>query len=466
MNIYLSCTDIEGDAELIRRQLRQLNRRFVTDRSTFGARSGSLEQVIIAELTRSDLFIGILASSHQTVDDRLPLCELEYREALRLGVPRLFYLQKDFATQSANVAFHQLIEKNDLPAFYQDTSALLAQILTDLYNLAVCGLPEKPGESTSAAGTTLGTPLTTTSPNPIQPAKDPEPIEWYNAWKNWLGRTLFPHSPIVRGLLQAILIPLIVVAVAFKLYGVPKPISDPVGKLADDAAIFFGAPPRSAQESISDHFRTASLDPTKWSGGGAWRLIGAASPDKHDTLLMTGSDVGILRLPDRFESYYDVNLSFQIPIVNPEKQGSVDWLVRLQRGLTGDSYYRFTLRFPNSVTQQLQLSSALYAQGRLARIIEEKPPIQFYPFVRKGSVLSVITIVKGSSFNISVRYSDNCFDPPCTQYNDGTKHDFYFEDALNTLKWGLVGFSNSEDSPEADLQNVQLIPTVSATNGH
>ena len=61
-----------------------------------------LDQVIISELTRSNLFIGVFSLGlRKDVDDSLclSLCEFEYREALLLGVPRLLYIDNGFAME-------------------------------------------------------------------------------------------------------------------------------------------------------------------------------------------------------------------------------------------------------------------------------------------------------------------------------------------------------------------------------
>ena len=98
MKIYLSCNQVITETGLIRTRLGRLDCVFVVDRSTFGARSGPLDQVIISELTRSDLFIGVFSLDCGTADDSLclSLCEFEYREALLLGVPRLLYIETSF----------------------------------------------------------------------------------------------------------------------------------------------------------------------------------------------------------------------------------------------------------------------------------------------------------------------------------------------------------------------------------
>jgi hypothetical protein len=452
MRIYLSCSHVATESKLIHARLGRLDCVFVVDRSVFGARSGPLNQVIISELARSELFIGVVGEDYGAVDQSLgvSVCEFEYREALLLGVPRLLYIESGFTMEPQAAAFRGLIETNDLPVLFHDASTLLIQILTDVFNFTFRGPVQKTPEG---PGLTAASPEAASAPESI---KDPEAIEWYKSWKSWFARNIFPRSPILRSLLQAIVIPLLTVAALFKLYGVPQPIGDSVAKLNTNIAIFFGSSPRHSYESIQDSFGEQSLDSNKWNSGNSWKLIGGGSPAQHDTLMITGSDIGVIRVPDRFESYYDMTLSFQIPVLDPGRQRSLAWLVRLERSWRGDSYYRFDLRFPTSSDPHLYLSSSLYMKGTFSRSLGERT-IPFYPFVRKGSSLNVVTTLSGSSLNVSVRYSDTCV-PPCAQYNDGTEHDFVFDDPQHTLRWGLVGFTNSEGNPETDIQDFELAP--------
>ncbi len=452
MKIYLSSSHVATETKLVRARLGRLVCVFVIDRSMFGARSGPLNQVILSELTRSDLFIGVVGQDYGPVDQSLgvSVCEFEYREALLLGVPRLLYIESGFTMEPQAAAFRDLIETNDLPVLFHDTSVLLTQIVTDVFNFTFRGPAQKASEG---PGLTAATPEAASA---TQSIKDPEAIEWYKSWKSWFARNIFPRSPILRGLLQAVVIPLMTVAALFKLYGVPQPIGDSVAKLNTNIAIFFGSSPRHSHESIQDSFAEQSLDSNKWNSGNSWKLIGVASPAQHDTLMVTGRDIGVIRVPDHFESYYDITLSFQIPVLDPVRQRSLAWLVRLEHSWRGDSYYRFDLAFPTSADPHLHLSSSLYTKGMFTRSLGERI-IPFYPFVRKGSSLNVITSLSGSSLNVSVRYSDNCV-PPCAQYNNGTEHDFVFDDPQHTLKWGLVGFTNSEGNPETDIQDFELVP--------
>jgi hypothetical protein len=466
MKIYLSCSQVATEPEIIRNRLGRLDCVFVVDKSTLGARSGPVGQVIISELTRSDLFIGVVGPDYGAVDDSLgvSLCEFEYREALLLEVPRLLYIENGFTMDPDAAALRYLIEQNDVPVLFHDSSVLITQIVTDVFNITFRGLVQKApgGPGFTVAPTETASPAQSIAAQSID---DPDPIAWYRQWKSWSAKNLFPRSHFLRGLLQAVLFPLITVAALFKLYGVPQPIGDSVAMLNKDIAIFFGSPPRPTHTSIYDSFEGPSLDSTKWNGGATWKLIGAALPDKYDTLMVTGSDIGVLMIPDHFESFYDLTLSFQIPILNPVRQKSVAWLVRLEHNWRGDSYYRFNLKFPTSEDKNLHISTSLYSKGIANRSIGTQV-ISFYPFVRPGSALNVTTILSGSTFTVSVRYSDACFSPPCDQYNDGTQHDFVFDDPKHTLKWGLVGFTSSEETSETDIQNVQLIPVGSKANGN
>jgi Domain of unknown function (DUF4062) len=452
MKIYLSSSYAATETELVRARLERLDCVFVIDRSMFGARSGPLNQVIISDLTRSDLFIGFVGPDYGAVDQSLgvSICEFEYREALLLGVPRLLYIENSFTTEPQAAAFRNLIETNDLPARFHDTSVLLTQVVTDVFNFTFRGPAQK---TTEGPGLTAAT---SEAESATQSIKDPEAIEWYKSWKTWFARNIFPRSPILRGILQAVVIPILTVAAFFKLYGVPKPLGDAVDKLNANIAILFGGDPRHSHDSIQDSFAEPSLDPIKWNSGRSWNLIGLSSPTLHDTLVITGSDVGTIRVPDNFESYYDMTLSFQVPVSNPLRQRSLAWLVRLQHSWRGDSYYRFDLTFPTSDDQHLHLLSSLYLKGIFRKSFGERT-VPLYPFARKGSSLNVITILNGSSLNVSVRYNDSCI-PPCAEYNDGTKHDFVFDDPQHTLKWGAAGFTNSAGNPETDIQDFELVP--------
>jgi hypothetical protein len=462
MKIYLSCSQVATETGLIRTRLGRLDRVFVVDRSTLGARSGPLDQVIISELTRSDLFIGVFGPDCEIVDANLgvSLCEFEYREALLLGIPRLLYIESDFAMEPEAAVLRHLIEKNDLPVLFRATPVLTTQIVTDVYNFTFRDSVEKTSDDAEVV-TKAGSPAPSGSEQSI---KDPEPIEWYRSWKNWFAKNIFPRSPVLRSLLQAVLIPLITVAAVFKIYGVPQPIGDSVAKVNADTAIVFGSSPRHYHEPIHDSFDGASLDTAKWDGGANWKLIGVDSPNKHDTLSITGNDIGFLKVPDRFESYYDIALSFQVPILKPAAQKSLAWLVRLEHSWRGNSYYRFNLTFPTADDQHLHLTASLYDKGIFNRSIGERS-VQFSPFVRTGSTLNITTTLSGSNLNVAVRYSDACV-PPCAQYNDGTEHIFVFDDPQHTLKWGLVGFTNSEGNAETDIQNLDLIPVGGKDNAN
>jgi hypothetical protein len=119
--------------------------------------------------------------------------------------------------------------------------------------------------------------------------------------------------------------------------------------------------------------------------------------------------------------------------------------------------------FPSPEDQHLHLSSSIYTKGIFNRSLGERV-IQFCPFVRKGSTLNIVTTLRGSHLNASVRYSDNCIQPPCPHFNDGEDHDFVFDDPQHTLRWGLVGFTSAEGNPETDIQNLELVSADSKAN--
>lgn len=466
MKIYLSYTPLATDTELIRTRLGRLDCVFVVDRSTLGARSGALDQVISSELARSDLFIGVFSPGCERADDSLclSLCEFEYRKALLLGVPRLLYIEDGFPMEVEAAPLRHLIEKNDLPLVFRDSSMLTTQMVTDVYNFTFRSLAHKTSESPSSAEATMET----GSPPPSVPEqsiKDPEPVEWYKSWKHWFDEHIFPDSPVLRRLLQTILITLLAVAGLFKLYGVPQPVSDWISTSNQEVAIFLGGPPRPSHEAVHDLFVESSLDPAKWNSGAHWTLMTTDSPEHSGLLIIKGSDIGVIRVPTHFESYYDMQLSFQVPIITPATQQSLAWIVRLEHGWHGDSYYRFTLTFPTSLDQHLHLSAGLYTNGQFDRFLGIQPTIPFYPFVA-GSTLNVITTLRGSAFDVALRYSDACSPPSCTQYNDGTERHFPFEDTRHTLAWGLVGFTNPESNGQIDLQNFDLTPIGGTENGH
>ena len=153
-----------------------------------------------------------------------------------------------------------------------------------------------------------------------------------------LTKYIFPDSPVLRQSPSGSSRPLHNDGRSLKLYGVPQPIGDVVSqKLNTDIAIFFVSSHHTHASPSAHSFAGPSLDSAKWNSGAAWKLIGVSSPTKHDTLLVTGTDIGFMRVLNHFESYYDIRLSFQIPIINPMREKSITWLVRLEHSWRGDS---------------------------------------------------------------------------------------------------------------------------------
>jgi len=150
--IFISSTweDLQSERQAVEKALHRLQDTAFAGMEYFGSRPETPREVSLAEVDRSDVYIGLLAHRYGS-----GITEAEYRRARERGLPCLIYLKDDsvpvppshMEREPAQVAKLEAL-KGELKArhtlsFFESPDQLATQVVADLHNLLAM---EKPGE--------------------------------------------------------------------------------------------------------------------------------------------------------------------------------------------------------------------------------------------------------------------------------------------------------------------------------
>ena len=142
--IFISSTwvDLEPEREAVEKALHRMQHTNFAGMEYFGSRSAPPKQVSLAEVDRSDIYIGIFAYRYGS-----GITEDEYRRAQAKELPSLIYLKSDkapvlpahFDSDPNKIAKLNAL-KNDLKqnhtlSFFTTADNLATQVVADLHNL-------------------------------------------------------------------------------------------------------------------------------------------------------------------------------------------------------------------------------------------------------------------------------------------------------------------------------------------
>lgn len=146
-SVFISSTSIdlkeyreEVDAAIRRLEMRPINMK------DFGSQPGGASGVSINEVSKADIFVGIVAQRYGYIPAGMEksVTEQEYDEAVRLNIPRLMYLldlntpwdealiENDQIAQKRLRAFRSRIERNDVRSLFTSPDNLARQVAVDL----------------------------------------------------------------------------------------------------------------------------------------------------------------------------------------------------------------------------------------------------------------------------------------------------------------------------------------------
>jgi tetratricopeptide (TPR) repeat protein len=146
-SVFISSTSIdlkeyreEVDAAIRRLEMRPINMK------DFGSQPGGASVVSIHEVSKADIFVGIVAQRYGYIPEGMEksVTEQEYDEAVRLKIPRLMYLldlntpwdealiENDQVAQKRLRAFRSRIEQNEVRSLFTSPDNLARQVAIDL----------------------------------------------------------------------------------------------------------------------------------------------------------------------------------------------------------------------------------------------------------------------------------------------------------------------------------------------
>jgi hypothetical protein len=149
--IFISSTweDLQSERQAVERALHRLRDTAFAGMEYFGSRPETPREVSLAEVDRSDVYIGLLAHRYGS-----GITEAEYRRARERGLPCLIYLKDDsvpvplsqIEREPEKVARLEAL-KSELKthytlSFFKSPDHLATQVVADLHNLLAM---EKPG---------------------------------------------------------------------------------------------------------------------------------------------------------------------------------------------------------------------------------------------------------------------------------------------------------------------------------
>lgn len=277
-------------------------------------------------------------------------------------------------------------------------------------------------------------------------------------WVAWVKEL----SSLKRFALGALLA--LMLAATFLRFAAPEFAGFWAGIWGQDLVTLLGASPRASTANLIDDFggHSERPDPVRWHAPPEWRLT---HEESHNRMVIAGTQPGFLLAPSRFESFYDMDVRFQVPITGAANQRSVEWILRFQSGLFHSYSYRFLLTFPTT-DYNGHLSAALYKDNQQTDSLGDKR-FYYHPFRRPGSMLEIHSSAIGNKFTHQIRYIDACDTADCPDYNDVSPREFVFQDPRRTLEWGLFGFIAPPDHSQVAIQEVQLTsPPSRAANEH
>jgi hypothetical protein len=152
IRVFISSTwlDLQPEREAVEKALHRMRDTAFAGMEYFGSRPETPREVSLAEVDRSDVYIGLFAHRYGS-----GITEAEYRRARERGLPCLIYLKDDDVSvppahmegEPAKVAKLEAL-KGELKAyhtlsFFKSPDQLATQLVADLHNLLAA---EKPGE--------------------------------------------------------------------------------------------------------------------------------------------------------------------------------------------------------------------------------------------------------------------------------------------------------------------------------
>jgi hypothetical protein len=162
VHVFLSSTwqDLQPEREAVERALHRMRSTIFSGMEYFGSRPDTPRDVSLAEVDRSDIYVGIFAHRYGS-----GITEAEYRRAQERSLPCLIYLKDDsvpvppaYIERDAGKAAQLDALKNELKAnhtvsFFRSPDDLAAQVAADLHNLLGHTAPA-PEEQPSRTGST------------------------------------------------------------------------------------------------------------------------------------------------------------------------------------------------------------------------------------------------------------------------------------------------------------------------
>ncbi len=144
-SVFISSTyeDLQEERNAISKIINQC-KMLPVSMELWGANDKRPTTVIIDELRKSDIYLGIFGNRYGYIDDvsGMSMTELEYREALSQHKPILIYILKDAEIQEEDnnklEKFQSLLkelQKNHTVYLYSDTPQLEKQVLADLLRI-------------------------------------------------------------------------------------------------------------------------------------------------------------------------------------------------------------------------------------------------------------------------------------------------------------------------------------------
>ena len=150
LKVFVSSTwtDLQPEREAVKRALDRLSAVSFEGMEYFGSRPETPKKTCLAEVAKSDLYVGIFAHRYGSIDPEtdLSMTELEYRKAEELGRPCYVYLKSDevpvrpdYVEQSEEgrqklKALRERLKGTHTLSFFVSPDDLALRVIIDLYH--------------------------------------------------------------------------------------------------------------------------------------------------------------------------------------------------------------------------------------------------------------------------------------------------------------------------------------------